>query len=443
MIDGKRVTVHALVATSAILALSSLIARGLLADRDWDPWAPWTEPGLMAIEISLLVCLGWLSTIVGTLASKRPRAMTRAEAAHYWGRPNTKPPYLSWPGQPPPKPPIQKFAEWAPVRMTRGWRRSARAAVSAVPVLALTFALVSVASSPAIAAEGQVLRVVDGDTVDLLIDGTEVRVRLLYIDAPENNRVTGKTACMGPESYEALRTLIPTGSAVEVRFDSYRKDRYGRLLASLSDASGRDVAVELVRRGLASPRQYAGNGTPPASLRAAAIAAQMSSSGVYSPEQACSPANFLAKHTPATASEAVSSADLASALAVLLASKAALEPSFVESFAAQLSWFGDGEWIYFEELRRAKNSALASAIAAQELLVERASAREEAERAEAEADVTGGQRVGEVPPPATPPSPQPPTAGWPSDDGYTGCRDYSGVGMVDDNGRLFAPIPCP
>ena len=93
---------------------------------------------------------------------------------------------------------------------------------------------------------GVVARVGDGDTLTL-VDGRTVR--LVQIDAPELT-----TDCYGHAAHEALQQLAGPGTRVRLvrdpRLDA--TDRYGRPLRYVVVA-GRNVNVELVRRGAASP----------------------------------------------------------------------------------------------------------------------------------------------------------------------------------------------
>lgn len=91
----------------------------------------------------------------------------------------------------------------------------------------------------------------DGDTLRLR-DGR--RVRLLQIDAPELHG-----DCFGKAALTALRRLTPAGTRVTLVADRRldRSDGYGRLLRYVF-VGGRNVNVELVRRGAASPYFFRG-----------------------------------------------------------------------------------------------------------------------------------------------------------------------------------------
>jgi micrococcal nuclease len=95
---------------------------------------------------------------------------------------------------------------------------------------------------------GRVVRVVDGDTVHVLVGGRRERVRYIGVDTPET---WGRDECFGRAATAFNRRLVG-GERVRLRTDSERRDRYGRLLAYVHRAAdGRFVNAELVRRGYA------------------------------------------------------------------------------------------------------------------------------------------------------------------------------------------------
>ena len=100
------------------------------------------------------------------------------------------------------------------------------------------------------AGEGRVVRVVDGDTIHVVLGGGRERVRYIGIDTPE---ATGEVECHGRAASAANARLV-AGRRVRLRTDVERRDRYGRLLAYVQRvADGLDVNAELVRRGHAVP----------------------------------------------------------------------------------------------------------------------------------------------------------------------------------------------
>ena len=116
---------------------------------------------------------------------------------------------------------------------------------------------VSVGGPAVLRQRARVVRVVDGDTVDVrLASGAQRRVRMLGIDTPE---VYGGVECGGPAASRALARLLPVGTPVRLTSDPTQDkvDRYGRILRYVTKAStGRDMDYLQVRRGHARVYVY-------------------------------------------------------------------------------------------------------------------------------------------------------------------------------------------
>lgn len=90
----------------------------------------------------------------------------------------------------------------------------------------------SIAPDPVPASDvGQVVAVVDGDTIDVATDGGTVRVRLIGIDTPEIGRGGEVSECYAEEARTFLDELL-YGQEVQLIVDATQTDvdRYGRLL---------------------------------------------------------------------------------------------------------------------------------------------------------------------------------------------------------------------
>jgi len=117
--------------------------------------------------------------------------------------------------------------------------------------------------------------VIDGDTVDVLINGTSERVRLLGIDTPETKKPNEPIECFGPQASEYTTALLPPGTAVYLERDIVGRDDYGRLLAYVYRATdGLFVNLDLVRGGYALPLPFRPNDAHAADFAAAARDAQ-------------------------------------------------------------------------------------------------------------------------------------------------------------------------
>lgn len=94
---------------------------------------------------------------------------------------------------------------------------------------------------------GRVVRVIDGDTVVVLVDRQQVHVRLSQIDAPEHNQPWGN------RSKQQLAALV---ARREVVVEDDGRDRYGRTIGEIF-VDGQDINRAMVAAGMAwAYRQY-------------------------------------------------------------------------------------------------------------------------------------------------------------------------------------------
>jgi micrococcal nuclease len=91
--------------------------------------------------------------------------------------------------------------------------------------------------------QATVVEVIDGDTIDVLIDGKQQRVRYYGIDAPEEGEKCYQ------EATERNRELVRT--TVRLEADARNEDQYGRLLRYVFTNDGVSVDAALVSEGLA------------------------------------------------------------------------------------------------------------------------------------------------------------------------------------------------
>jgi micrococcal nuclease len=103
--------------------------------------------------------------------------------------------------------------------------------------------------APPRALTGPVVKVIDGDTIDVELDGRPVRVRYIGINTPETKHPTRGVEPYGPEAADANTRLV-AGQTVHLELDVERRDRYGRLLAYVY-VGDTMINAELVRQGYA------------------------------------------------------------------------------------------------------------------------------------------------------------------------------------------------
>lgn len=112
---------------------------------------------------------------------------------------------------------------------------------------------------------GQIVSIADGDTLTMLVERKQVKVRLADIDAPERKQR------YGTRSRHSLAELCHKKGATVVNRE---KDRYGRTVGYVICA-GVDANAEQVRRGMAWVfDRYAERGSPLYALQAEAKNAQ-------------------------------------------------------------------------------------------------------------------------------------------------------------------------
>ena len=108
---------------------------------------------------------------------------------------------------------------------------------------------------------GQVVGVHDGDSLTVLVDRRQIKVRLADIDAPEIKQAFGQRSkqSLSDLCFQKMATLEDQG-----------RDRYERAIARVT-CTGQDVNAEQVRRGMAWVFvRYAPSGSPLYALEAEA-----------------------------------------------------------------------------------------------------------------------------------------------------------------------------
>ncbi|MBI4246701.1 MAG: thermonuclease family protein [Candidatus Rokubacteria bacterium] len=97
--------------------------------------------------------------------------------------------------------------------------------------------------------EATVVRVVDGDTIQVRIGDRVEKVRYIGVNTPEVHHPTRGKEPGGSEATEVNRALVQ-GQRVGLELDVRERDRYGRLLAYVW-VGDLMINAELVRRGYA------------------------------------------------------------------------------------------------------------------------------------------------------------------------------------------------
>ncbi|ENR7564264.1 thermonuclease family protein [Salmonella enterica] len=109
-------------------------------------------------------------------------------------------------------------------------------------VFILTSAALVSGSLYAAEIRGKVIRVLDGDTIDVLQDKNPVRIRLANIDAPEKKQAYGRW------STNQLNGLV---AAHPVTVTYTQTDRYGRIIGRVFTTNGTEASRFMVQSGAA------------------------------------------------------------------------------------------------------------------------------------------------------------------------------------------------
>ncbi|MGH7311836.1 MAG: thermonuclease family protein [Candidatus Rokuibacteriota bacterium] len=116
------------------------------------------------------------------------------------------------------------------------------------PLVLLLLTAAATAAQPG-SFEGVVVRVVDGDTIHVRVDGRVERVRYIGVNTPELRHPT-RGAEPGGREARTVNAALVAGKRARLELDVQQRDRHGRLLAYVW-VHGVMVNAELVRRGYA------------------------------------------------------------------------------------------------------------------------------------------------------------------------------------------------
>lgn len=95
-----------------------------------------------------------------------------------------------------------------------------------------------------------VVKIVDGDTIDVNIDGKIERIRFIGLNTPETVDPRKPVECFGQEASKKANELL-LGQEVYLEVDPTQgdRDKYGRLLRYVYLKDGTDVALKLISNG--------------------------------------------------------------------------------------------------------------------------------------------------------------------------------------------------
>lgn len=129
---------------------------------------------------------------------------------------------------------------------------------------------------------------VDGDTIDALLDNAKssVRLRLLGVDTPETVDPRTTVQCFGKEASAFTHQMLD-GQRVRLEADPQADevDKYGRLLRNVIMDDGTDFNAELVKQGYAyAYLTFPLNKNRKVQLRNLQTEAQQNQRGLWNPQ---------------------------------------------------------------------------------------------------------------------------------------------------------------
>ncbi len=103
----------------------------------------------------------------------------------------------------------------------------------------------------------QVVKIIDGDTIEVLIDGKKEKVRVLGINTPETVDPRRPVECFGKEASDKAKSLL-SNQSVRLESDPTQNDRdkYGRLLRYVFLSDGTDYGLTMIKDGYAYEYTY-------------------------------------------------------------------------------------------------------------------------------------------------------------------------------------------
>lgn len=120
-------------------------------------------------------------------------------------------------------------------------RRNQPYGLLSLATLVCLFVITAAGAQHSQSIEARVSKVIDGDTFTL--KGVSRRIRVWGLDAPEWDHRGGT------EATATMRQLI-SGKSLHCELQDI--DRYGRLVMRCALPDGRDIAAEMIRRGVAT-----------------------------------------------------------------------------------------------------------------------------------------------------------------------------------------------
>jgi|AntAceMinimDraft_6_1070360.scaffolds.fasta_scaffold07959_2 micrococcal nuclease len=141
---------------------------------------------------------------------------------------------------------------------------------------------------PEITGNAELIRIVDGDTLIVRLNGIDERVRIIGIDTPESVKPNSPVECFASETSDHMKQLLNNINSVRVETDPTQdtRDRYGRLLAHIF-VGNVNIGNQMVYDGYAYEYTYREPYLYQREYRKAQRAARSAKNGLWA-EETCS-----------------------------------------------------------------------------------------------------------------------------------------------------------
>lgn len=130
----------------------------------------------------------------------------------------------------------------------------------------------------------KVVKVVDGDTVTVEIDGVRETIRIIGINTPETVDPRKPVECFGQEASARAHELLDNQTvALEAEETQGERDKYDRLLRYIFLSNGSDFGKQMISEGYAYEYTYATAYTYQQDYRASQLEAESAGRGLWGP----------------------------------------------------------------------------------------------------------------------------------------------------------------
>lgn len=156
-------------------------------------------------------------------------------------------------------------------------------------------------------------KVVDGDTIDVLMNGKTEHIRLIGIDTPETVDPRTTVQCFGREASDKAKATL-TGAKVHLEQDATQgeRDKYGRILAYVFLQDGTNFNKYMISEGYAHEYTYNVPYKYQQEFKAAQTSASNADKGLWSPDTCNGDTSSAAPASAAVAPKATAPAASAS-----------------------------------------------------------------------------------------------------------------------------------